>query len=214
MESCCLMLTGTTQDNSYLFNPAARRPSLGDAQRPLDPSPLVSLLKGFSCISLFHTSICTELSLSSVLSPEKALFQFFLSFFTTFTSFIFHLYLIHLMFYSHPSRLEFILFAVLSTHFLLHQYFISPFPLSLPVVHFFSSLLSSHVSLPCFCAVADISNHSDPLGSSPEASSPSFSSCVFGFFFHLLGVFCVSLEPLRSESVPRSPRLISSSCLL
>lgn len=116
------------QANCYLFTPAAR-PSPGDAQRTVDPSSLLSLLKGFSCISLFRTSICAEFSLSSALSPEKALFQFFFTFFTTFTSFIFHLYLIHLMFYSHPSRLEFILFAVLSTHFLLHQYFISSFPL-------------------------------------------------------------------------------------
>lgn len=54
------------------------------------------------------------------------------------------------MFYSHPSlRLEFILFAVLSTHFLLHQYFISSLPLSSPHLLFtlFLSFSSFHFAL-------------------------------------------------------------------
>lgn len=76
------------------------------------------------------------------------------------------------MFYSHPSlRLEFILFAVLSTHFLLHQYFISSLPLSslhllfTLFLSFFSLLFTSFCLffLSCFCAVDDIYNHSDLL---------------------------------------------------
>lgn len=120
------------------------------------------------------------------------------------------------MFYSHPSlRLEFILFAVLSTHFLLHQYFISSLPLSSPHLLFtlFLSFSSFHFALSlfflsCFCSVADIYNHSDLLSFFFNAESftshfifPSSSVLLFRLSS---GVFCVSLELLCSESLPRS----------
>lgn len=88
------------------------------------------------------------------------------------------------MFYSHLSwRVEFILFAVLSTHFLLHQYFISSsftccsllfFPLSF--CHVFVPYLTFPITL-----------------TYTKLSPPPLVSCVF---FHL---FCVSLELLCSE---------------
>lgn len=110
-----------------------------------------SLLKWSSCNS--QTSTGSKFVLCFLL--KRHFFHFFFTFLSTFTSFIFHLYLIRLMFYSHPSQcLEFILFAVLSTHFLLHQYFISFFPPFSPVVApflflfllFLPAVSSCHVS--------------------------------------------------------------------
>ena len=103
-------------------------------------------------------------------SPEKALFHFSVRLFTSASSFVFHPYLIHEMFYSHSSQpLEFILSAVLSTHILLHQYFTSSFPPFLYLLFFLfplssftsflfplSSFLITSLSLcflPCVCSV-------------------------------------------------------------
>ncbi len=129
-------------------------------------------------------------------SPEKALFQCFFTFLTTFPSFIFHLYLIHLMFYSHPSqRLEFILFAVLSTHFLLHQYFNSSFPL------FFYLLFTSFLFfLSCFCTVTNIYNHRDLLRISLKVSLPFFISCSLSLLLSptsfIWSLLCFTWAPL------------------
>lgn len=91
------------------------------------------------------------------------------------------------MFYSHASQpLEIILFTVLSTHFLLHQYFISNFPF-----FFYLLFTSSLLFLSCFCTVADIYNHSDLLSFSPKVLFyVSLLFCAL-FFFLSSGVFCV-----------------------
>lgn len=109
--------------------------------------------------------------------------SYFFTFFTTFTSFILHSYLIDVMIYSRPSQsLEIVLLDVLSTHFCLHQYFISSFPL---VVFTCWSLLSFPLS--CFRTTADIWHPSDLVSSSPSASCPFIvpPPCVLFHFFLL-----------------------------
>lgn len=109
------------------------------------------------------------------------------------------------MFYSHSSQpLEFILFAVLSTHFLLHQYFISSFPLFYLLFTSFLLSLSVLFFLSCLCTVADIYNPSNPNRFSPKNFFTfSILSSLFSFPSFIWSLSCFTQAPLLSR--PRGP---------
>lgn len=184
-------------------------------------------MKWSSSNSLLHASISTKLSLPSVFSWKST--------FSVFLHVLYHLYIIYISFIFDSLDVLFTSFTTsgvyslrcfidpLSPPSILHQ--LPPSFFSSPVVHFVSFLLFfslrslSLFFLSCFCAVADIYNHSDLLSFFFNAESFFTSHFIFPSSSVLLfrlssGVFCVSLELLCSESLPRSPPLMNQSCLL
>lgn len=122
------------------------------------------------------------------------------------------------MFYSHPSQpLEFILFAVLSTHFLLHQYFISSFPpflLFFYLLFFTSFLFFFPVLFFLSCTVADIYNPSDLLSFSLKnfftfSILSSLPPPLFSFSSFIWSLLCFTRAPLLGDDpeVPSADEL-------
>lgn len=202
-------------------------------------------MKWSSSNSLLHASISTKLSLPSVFSWKST--------FSVFLHVLYHLYIIYISFIFDSLDVLFTSFTTsgvyslrcfidpLSPPSILHQ--LPPSFFSSPVVHFvsfflFFSLRSLSLSfLSCFCAVADIYNHSDLLSFflTPKVSLPlisSFPPLLFSsFVFHLESfVFLLSCSaPSRSRGLLRwwtkavccrwsstlsfSPRWVSWGCV-
>lgn len=202
-------------------------------------------MKWSSSNSLLHASISTKLSLPSVFSWKST--------FSVFLHVLYHLYIIYISFIFDSLDVLFTSFTTsgvyslrcfidpLSPPSILHQ--LPPSFFSSPVVHFvsfflFFSLRSlSLFFLSCFCAVADIYNHSDLLSFflTPKVSLPlisSFPPLLFSsFVFHLEAfVFLLSCSaPSHSRGLLRwwtkavccrwsstlsfSPRWVSWGCV-
>lgn len=130
-----------------------------------------------------------------VSSGRRHFFRLFLTFFNTFTSFIFHPYLIQLMFYSRPRRR-------LGVYSL--RCFIDP--LSPP------SIL--HQPLPPFVSYLLSTSCLPPPSSSPLAISRCWSSARQKLLHYLISLTCSSSSSSSSSSFSSTPLLSTVFCVL